>query len=293
MFKGVNDIIPEVNKHPKMFKDSQELIAKYKAEEVNIPIIKALHANVILFSYNRPRMLREAILSVLGQTYTNFTLWVFDDGSTNFDPEKLIKEFNSPKIVGCFAPQINPEERVNPDSSRWEDNINYILDQIPRDNNFVVYLCDDDVFDPDWLNVVNYMLFTNDSYHTINGMSMYFWDGQNPYKEGKKGFLGNITEKDADVDWLVWWNVGSFGHRMSCVDEGVRWGPSRGGHSWDIEYVKKIWQHAASYLQIDAPSIYRREHDNAMSHKIGRFSDGKYSEAPVKLTVEHVTSPME
>lgn len=296
MFKDVNGMLEKFSdqkSRPKMFKDSQELIAKHNPAETEIPVVDIFTANIILFSYNRPRMLREAILSVLGQTYQRFRIFVMDDGSDIFDPVELIDEFEDERIIPCIAPRMTPEERVDPENTRFADNLNYVIDQIPREDNFLVYLCDDDVLHPNWLAVANYMLYTNPSYHSINGNCYYFYDGENPFKDGREGFLSNITPESQNLDWLIWWQMGTFAMRLTCVDEGVRWSKSRGGHSWDIEYCKSIWEHTASYIHIHAPSVYRREHDNALSYKLGRFHDGAYSEHPMELTPEHVTSPME
>lgn len=42
-----------------------------------------MHIDVIIPTYNRAKVLERAILSVLKQTYKNFTLYVVDDGSTD------------------------------------------------------------------------------------------------------------------------------------------------------------------------------------------------------------------
>ena len=137
---------------------------------------------------------------------------------------ELIREFEDERIIPCISPKLTAEERIDPESTRFEDNLNYIIDQIPREDNFITYLCDDDVFHPNWLAVLNYMLYSNPDYHTVNGNCWYFYDGENPFKDGQEGFLSNITPESQKLDWLIFWQMGTFGIRASCVDEGVKWG---------------------------------------------------------------------
>jgi len=53
--------------------------------------------SVVITTYNRAGLLRQAIESVLNQTYNNTEIIVVDDGSTD-DTEQVVKSFNSPKI---------------------------------------------------------------------------------------------------------------------------------------------------------------------------------------------------
>ncbi len=54
--------------------------------------------SVIVPTYNGADHLRDAIQSVLGQTYPNFELLVVNDGSPD-DTDRIIKRFNDPRLV--------------------------------------------------------------------------------------------------------------------------------------------------------------------------------------------------
>lgn len=54
--------------------------------------------SVILPFYNAGKYLEEAVRSVLSQTYTDFELLIYDDGSTD-GSESIIRQFNDPRIV--------------------------------------------------------------------------------------------------------------------------------------------------------------------------------------------------
>ena len=53
--------------------------------------------SVILPTYNREKLLKNAIYSVLNQTYSNLELIIIDDNSSD-NTEILIKSFNDKRI---------------------------------------------------------------------------------------------------------------------------------------------------------------------------------------------------
>ena len=59
--------------------------------------VKAPKVSVILSSYNHAAYIADAIQSVLNQTFTDFELLIYDDGSVD-DSREIIKTFNDPRI---------------------------------------------------------------------------------------------------------------------------------------------------------------------------------------------------
>ena len=56
--------------------------------------------SVLLPVYNtRPEHLREAIDSILAQTFADFELLILNDCSTNTDVEEVVKSYTDPRIV--------------------------------------------------------------------------------------------------------------------------------------------------------------------------------------------------
>lgn len=55
------------------------------------------NVSIIIATFNREKLLHEAIQSVLSQTYDNFELIIIDDGSTDNTPS-MITEFNDPRL---------------------------------------------------------------------------------------------------------------------------------------------------------------------------------------------------
>ncbi|MGC8880316.1 MAG: glycosyltransferase family 2 protein, partial [Anaerolineae bacterium] len=54
--------------------------------------------SVIMAVYNGARYLREAVDSILNQTFTDFEFIIVDDGSTDETPA-VLDEYNDPRIV--------------------------------------------------------------------------------------------------------------------------------------------------------------------------------------------------
>lgn len=63
--------------------------------------VKAPLVSVVMSVYNGEKYLREAIDSILRQTFTNFEFIIIDDGSTD-DTAKIIKSYKDPRIV-CIS----------------------------------------------------------------------------------------------------------------------------------------------------------------------------------------------
>lgn len=59
--------------------------------------------SVVIPTYNRAELLRDAVLSVLGQTFRDFELIVVDDGSTD-NTETVMRGFDDPRLIYLAQP---------------------------------------------------------------------------------------------------------------------------------------------------------------------------------------------
>lgn len=227
-----------------------------------------LTANILLFSYNRPKMLREAIESVLAQDYGNFNLYIVDDGSDLFDPQDVQAEYADERIICALASQIPLDERVK--KSRLGENANAVIKMVPE-NEPVYYLCDDDLMGAKWLSRSIRAFQQDPLMHVVQGDSWYFDDGhldEAQYGLPTDGYKAMPT---------MFWGTGSFGHRALCSkQEGVWWSDNTFGHSQDTNFIMDLWNTHQDYGYIPTPAVYRREHENTLSNKLGRKTDGKY-----------------
>ncbi|MFA6435937.1 MAG: glycosyltransferase family 2 protein, partial [Candidatus Gracilibacteria bacterium] len=91
-------------------------------------------------TYNRSRFLREAIDSVLNQTYTNFELIISDNASTD-DTERLCKEYsNKDKRIKYFR----QKENIGIDA-----NFYFVLNE--AHGEYFAWLPDDDLYSPQFI----------------------------------------------------------------------------------------------------------------------------------------------
>ena len=101
-------------------------------------IIEPTTVTVIMPSYNRPRMLGEALQSIIGAD----EILVVDDGS-QFDVKKVVYE-NRPKDCNNVSwwkkPDLTHKERIV--TPRVGKNMNEAIEKSSSD--VIAYLCDDD-----------------------------------------------------------------------------------------------------------------------------------------------------
>jgi len=68
--------------------------------------------SVVIPTYNESRYLKEAISSILNQTYKKIEVIVVDDGSTD-DTREIVKSFDDPRIIYIFQKNRGPSNARN------------------------------------------------------------------------------------------------------------------------------------------------------------------------------------
>jgi len=104
-----------------------------------------MRIDVILSTFNRPRLLKVAIDSILGQTSKDWELWVLDDGSSYDFKKQIILPYKDSRIHFFQGEKLKLSERYA--GSRISFLVNYLLDR--SSNELVSYLCDDDYYWPE------------------------------------------------------------------------------------------------------------------------------------------------
>ncbi len=104
-----------------------------------------MKVDVILSTFNRPRLLKVAINSILNQESPDWELWVFDDGSSYDFRKQIIQQYKDPRIHFFQGEKLKLSERYA--KSRISLHINYLLNR--SSNELVSYLCDDDYYWPE------------------------------------------------------------------------------------------------------------------------------------------------
>ena len=109
----------------------------------HVDVPESLLVSVVLPTRNRAALLERAVASVRGQSYARWELLVVDDGSTDDTADRI-------RALAADDPRVRPFAN---DSGRGSSHArNLALDHARGD--VVVYLDDDNRFDPDWLRSV-------------------------------------------------------------------------------------------------------------------------------------------
>jgi hypothetical protein len=220
--------------------------------------------SIVLLSYNRPRMLGEAIESVLNNGYEQFNCYVLDDDS-DFDVEGLVKSYGDERLWLAQCRYEPGEIRL----SNLASNINAVLGVIPR-NEAVLYLCDDDIMARHWPAKVLTVFNMPERPHLIQGNLHSFEDGKDWRTESVVGLKGTPLPQGS-----LWWTTGTFAHLSDCYhDEGLSWKETRTGHSQDYNFIEEAIGMHPNYFGTPDVAVYRREHPKTLNRILGRSDDG-------------------
>jgi len=97
--------------------------------------------DIILVTYNRPRLLKIAVRSILSQTYKDWKLYIMDDGS------EFKNEIDNDSRIKYYYFKTSMEERMRCPAITRLTNAALEISNSP----FIMYLDDDCAFFPDWL----------------------------------------------------------------------------------------------------------------------------------------------
>jgi glycosyltransferase involved in cell wall biosynthesis len=119
--------------------------------------------SVIIPVYNRAKYLRQAIDSVLSQTFTDYEVIAVDDGSTD----------ESPEILKSYGSRVQVVRQINqgPEAAR---NTGAALAR----GEYLAFLDSDDFFFPDVLAIYDQIIRSFDSPPIVVGSELYYRDGR-------------------------------------------------------------------------------------------------------------------
>lgn len=202
-----------------------------------------MSTTAIVLSWNRPRMLEEALDSIRAQTLAPARVVVVDDGSTAFNVTDLVRPI-LPDAYILAAPPMQPGMRaVLPRLGRL---INVALG-FTRQEDVVTYLCDDDLWHREWIEHVERAM-ADKAAHFCRGRWYAFNDGQVPGMEKR----ANLDQRGM--------TTGNFAHSAACVlNEGLRW-PEDVVLSLDDVFLHELVKHHGEVRDIDRPAGWRRLH---------------------------------
>lgn len=206
---------------------------------------------VIVHSFNRPRMLADALASVVAGRPDEIV--VADDGST-FDVATLAARHGARLLA---LPPLTVDERMT--VFRQGGLVNAALRISTGD--IIAYLCDDDLHNACWYDDLRAAFAARPTLGLVRGYWKVFRDGSQP----------RFDDPPCPLDRRKM-TAGNFAHHRRLYDDhGVRW-PVGVANCLDHHFLCAC--HAAGFDQFRAPLVgyagWRREHDLAN----GNYSDG-------------------
>jgi glycosyltransferase involved in cell wall biosynthesis len=129
---------------------------------------------ILLPVFNRPDYARQAIDSVLSQTFSDYELIVIDDGSTD-DTQNLLRSYGT-KI------KVIRQENQGPEVARNAGALS-------ADTEYLAFLDSDDLFVPTALETYEKIIKAFNAPPIILGSMNYFQDGH-PYEQGPEPSAG-------------------------------------------------------------------------------------------------------
>jgi glycosyltransferase involved in cell wall biosynthesis len=210
--------------------------------------------STIIPVFNRPAMLREAVESVLTQTYRPIEIIIVDDGSTD-DTPRVIDELAArhPEVRGIRLPNGGPglAREAGRGQARGE---------------FIQYLDSDDLLMPRKFEVQIRALEEQPECGVAYGITRYRDAAGNeiactwkPANQIRKTILPSFLE-------ARWWDTPTPLYRRSVCDAAGPWTSLR--HEEDWEYDCRIGATGTLLAYVDEAVVEIRDHDD------GRLSGG-------------------
>jgi GT2 family glycosyltransferase/glycosyltransferase involved in cell wall biosynthesis/Flp pilus assembly protein TadD len=179
--------------------------------------------SVILTTFNRPDMLKEAINSIINQSYKHFEIIVVNDAG--IDVSSIIESFNQPENILYLRHETNKGVAASRNTG-----INTAR------GKYIAYLDDDDIFYPDHIQTLMDFLETTP-------YRIAFTDAYRAYQEKKDGKYKTVHRdipysEDFDKDEIMVKNLLPtlcLLHEKACLDETGLFDENLSAHEdWEL-----------------------------------------------------------
>lgn len=176
---------------------------------------------ILLFYYNRPKMVRNALRSIKELDYDNFEIAFIDDGSAEEKRlDLVVPEFLYHLPAGALKHYYisdTPDDKIRQGGSRFGLFANEAI--LKSDADIIVPLCDDDALIKDSLGNLNNWFQENPSeMYCYSHVRIFNAEEESPFYIGKRPHWTNRTERiqpscAVDSSQVVF--------RKECFEDGV------------------------------------------------------------------------
>ena len=217
--------------------------------------------STIIPVFNRPAMLREAVDSVLAQTYRPIEIVIVDDGSTD-DTPRVIEE------LAARHPEVRGVRQSNGGPGRARET-----GRAEARGEFIQYLDSDDLLLPRKFELQVRALEEQPECGVAYGITRYRdAEGSEIACTWKQA---NQIQKTILPSFLIarWWDTPTPLYRRSVCDAAGPWSTLRQEEDW--EYDCRVGATGTTLAYVDEPVVEIRDHSD------GRLSSGTWKNPPV------------
>lgn len=224
--------------------------------------------SIILGSYNRPRYVRHALMSVMKQTLGDWQLVITDDGSTEETLRIIDKEIGRDPRVTLLVHDHDPIDPT-PANVRAVERINDAIPYVTGD--WVHYLPDDDFYELSRLESFERAIARYPNAHMIYGRLYYANPDGTP--DPKRGiFPGRpVTNPVCVLDQT------QVTHRRACFERVAKWSTEGIEYAADGYFYRDlvragygpIWPFSAtvSYHRDHALNLIKTQHNTTATRE--------------------------
>lgn len=204
--------------------------------------------SVIINCYNGEKYLREAIDSVIAQTYENWEMVFWDNQSTDSTRE-IVENYKNSKIKYFYAPEH---------TSLGEGRNNALMEVI---GDYVCFLDSDDVWHNSFLNETVAVLEANKRVGLAYSGYQYIGAKKGVHRSGKIG-IRNLTSLLEEYDIAL---SGAVFKRSIQKNNSIYFDTSFNLIE-DLDFFTKLCSIEPAF-RLEAPLLYYRIHSNNLSRK--------------------------
>lgn len=138
--------------------------------EKKLPLV-----TVGITSFERPFTLKQALQSVIKQTYQNLEIYIVDDSSTTFDVANFFQAFTE------FEPRLNLITKKS--NTGLTESVNAVA-KIAK-GKYYLWLCDDDWIDEDYIEKCVDFIEKHSDYSLVTGTTKFYFNENFIYEPEK------------------------------------------------------------------------------------------------------------
>lgn len=204
--------------------------------------------SVIINTFNRPYMLKQAVASILCQTMDNWQVVIAMDfkeedihsSNESYEVYNIAESFcaDDERIVFCYT-DLDPKDKS---LNRFAHNINLAV-RLYDKSDYISYLCDDDLFMPWRLSVFSRVLDENPDYQVVYGKQMV-WDIPSQRFTEERPASDVLPVHPDGMSPYCRVNHNSIMHRRECFEQVGGWienAPARLGDAWFFARLNQKW----------------------------------------------------